>query len=581
MTVISLSVFIGLLGYALLFEREFEVKSEWTLEKVFELEKDKIEKIRIKHGKTEIVCNKKKEDTWELRKPVKDKMKPEAVKELLETITELMWYRELKVKKEELPEFGLDKPALTLSFWTEKKKEYRLSLGKETPVSGCLYAQKKGVPRVYLVGKDILEKLKKPVEDLRREEIFEFKKEDIVKVSLNFSDKVITCQKKEEDEKKTWFITTPIQTKADDWEVENIIATVKNLKVKEFIAESCSEPSVYGLAKPESVELETQDGVKKKLLIGSKEDDEGIYVQHGARANVYLVEEYDITALRKGLDELRDKYIFKFDEKEVKKLVLSQKGQKKIVCVRRADFWEIIKPLKAKADKYVVEGVIRDLKHLRVKKFLSLKGKLQHYGLKPPEIEVSVFLGPKKRPGLLVGIENKDEDYYYAVKKGDAKIFGIAPWAKENFQKTLFDLREKKIVDFSNDRVLNFKLELEGEPVLQGVRKSKKVWEVNGKKVKTSRVNSLLWSIKGLTAKKFLSRQDISFRKPYLEVWLEVEEEKKGRRKIRLILIRKGKKEYFARAEDFGEMVQVDHWNVKSLCEKITEFVKKKKRDTE
>jgi hypothetical protein len=117
--------------------------------------------------------------------------------------------------------------------------------------------------------------------------------------------------------------------------------------------------------------------------------------------------------------------------------------------------------------------------------------------------------------------------------------------------------------------------------VLQGVRKSKKVWEVNGKKVKTSRVNSLLWSIKGLTAKKFLSRQDISFRKPYLEVWLEVEEEKKGRRKIRLILIRKGKKEYFARAEDFPEAVQVDHWNVKSLCEKITEFVKKKKRDTE
>lgn len=130
---------------------------------VWDIETSEVVELELKHNGTEIKCLRKGYD-WHIVSPVKEKARNVAVGDMVYKVHDLKALRFVKGRKP-LSELGLDKPRLVLKLKTRDGKTYELKLGKEAEEG--IYAKATGVEATFTVGEDVLDELKKTLEDLR------------------------------------------------------------------------------------------------------------------------------------------------------------------------------------------------------------------------------------------------------------------------------------------------------------------------------------------------------------------------------------------------------------------------------
>jgi hypothetical protein len=145
---------------------------------------------------------------------------------------------------------------------------------------------------------------------------------------------------------------------------------------------------------------------------------------------------------------------------------------------RGANGWEIVEPVKATADPSEISSITSNLSSLEVQRVVDENpGDVTQYGLNPPKVDVGFRLkNDKNFRHLLVGEKTATGGDLYARRQDDKKVFLISSFLDNTFNRTTFDLRDKRILDIDREKVDSVEI-VNGRDVVQVV-KSGDQWKV-------------------------------------------------------------------------------------------------------
>jgi len=121
--------------------------------------------------------------------------------------------------------------------------------------------------------------------------------------------------------------------------------------------------------------------------------------------------------------------------------------------VRKTDSgWKMIQPVETDADPAEAVSLGQALANLELVRVVEENPTdLQKYNLATPPIAVE-FKAGSTTGSLLLGDKNATQGEMYAMKGGDPKVFLVSSFQETNFNRTPFDLRDKKILKFDREK---------------------------------------------------------------------------------------------------------------------------------
>ena len=454
-----------LLLIAVLLVGKWKLGKKPDKEQLWNLSADKIARLQVtEEGKDKPLVLARKDGDWQIEQPLQALAAKDDAERMVKSLAELKFRTDYRDRPEvKYKEWGLDKPELIVAAWDRHGEQVaELKVGDETKLSGQLWALADG--QLCTISSYIKSDFIKDPKDLREKKLARFEKADARSVRLQHGEIDILCEKtKDEDgEEDTWTMRRPVETKADDFEVDGVVSTIEGLEAKLFAADEEEKPEEgYGLAQPQltaTVTFEKGDPVVIKLgkrtwkqiedpMATEPDDDEKdelIYAQREGRSEVVLIEYDKLSDLAKQVKMLRSKKIWSFDEDDVENIVVKRKSGLTFSLMRdEEDTWQILQPKKTAADNEFMNSLLWAYSDLRAEDFVEDSPKdLARFVLDPPVIEVTFELIEGKTKSLLIGKQTGLD--YYAMEKGGRSVYSISEYKVDKLPATLAQVEKKE-----------------------------------------------------------------------------------------------------------------------------------------
>jgi uncharacterized protein DUF4340 len=129
--------------------------------------------------------------------------------------------------------------------------------------------------------------------------------------------------------------------------------------------------------------------------------------------------------------------------------------------------WQIVQPLSAKADEGEASSITSALASAEITRVIDENPtNLSEYGLSNPRFEVDFkAAGDKDYRKLLVGEKTPTSGAIYAKRNGEKRVFSIAAFQENTFNRTTFDLRDKVLLKFDREKVDAVDVTAAGKPL--------------------------------------------------------------------------------------------------------------------
>ncbi len=258
--------------------------------------------------------------------------------------------------------------------------------------------------------------LKQPsTEDARgqAQNVVKFDRTKIDGVIIQNGDEKIEIRRRD----NKWRLETPIKDQVDSSLIENLFSDLESwqkdatISAKEIDADK-SKLNEYGLNKPKlRLKLIGQDR-PPEILFGKDGALEGkMYVRLEDSKETFLAGQSIKKDIDKKPEEFRDRKLTDLNTAQVSRLVLKTTAGE-MELQKKSDHWDIMKPLRARANEQKVGDLIAQVTSARIQQFVADdRGDLNAYGLAQPRGSVTLF-GPE---------EKKDQKVEIG---GSIKVFG-------------------------------------------------------------------------------------------------------------------------------------------------------------
>ncbi|HWN23865.1 MAG TPA: DUF4340 domain-containing protein, partial [Candidatus Sulfotelmatobacter sp.] len=200
-----------------------------------------------------------------------------------------------------------------------------------------------------------------------------------------------------------WRLETPIKDQADSSLVENLFSDLDNwqkdatISAKEIDADK-SKLNEYGLNKPKlRLKLTGQDR-PPEILFGKDAALEGkMYVRLEDSKETFLAGQSIKKDIDKKPEEFRDRKLTDLSTAQVSRLILKTPAGA-MELQKKGDHWDIMKPLRARADEQKVRDLIAQVTSSRIQQFVADdRGDLHSYGLADPRGSITLFGQEEKK----------------------------------------------------------------------------------------------------------------------------------------------------------------------------------------
>ena len=433
-----------------------DLRNKWA----FEYDKHSVERVRLEREESEPVVCSKAEQLWWITQPLSDRADTERIKEILDELKNLEIAKEdfVSDSKEDIINYGLDKPVFTISIGTTDNVQ-TLLLGHS--LDEMIYAKLEGESSIFLVHDMILRNLDLELNDLRDKQLLRFDAigtYGIEKIDMKSSDTNLVMEKTVQYD---WMIKAPKLILADRDTVREFVEKIKDLQIQQYIDDSGANFDKYGLADSPievSVFRRIGEGETVKFMIGNADENGGLcYVRRDGEDAVYTVPTenfYDIA--KAGYLAFRDKLVMEFPKETAQKIVVNRDG-KTLVCETAEDStmrrpkWNMISPASMEAELDSINQVVWNLSFLLADKIVTLSAENPaDYGFDNPLLKASItyeeagkaahsdevisakddLVKPTelKTKTLLIGNKvepEKDKTNYYAKVDGEDMIFQV------------------------------------------------------------------------------------------------------------------------------------------------------------
>ncbi len=206
------------------------------------------------------------------------------------------------------------------------------------------------------------------------------------------------------------------------------------------------------------------------------------------------------------------KKVFQLVPEKIVKIEITPRDGNKIVLEKdEKGKWIILKPVKTLADQASVKGLLNVMKELETEKWIDLpeNADLKNYGLDSPRLKI-LAVAKNATYELTVGDKNPAETEYYAKASGKNKIFLVDSGRWEVLNKNLFDLRQKELASFDNDKVARITISWNNNTTIEVIKKGNRWFAPSNEKmkIKKTKVENVLDQVRWLRARKFLSAEN-------------------------------------------------------------------------
>lgn len=324
----------------------------------------------------------------------------------------------------------------------------------------------------------------------------------------------------------TWEISEPIRTDADAGAVKSLANRLQGLDFRRVVEEEPADLGKYGLAEPPIRVYIRGNEREETLELGNRGPiGNTLYVKTAARPRVYLVDSALLSAVDKGLFDLRERRIVTFERNQAEGIRLTYPDRE--IRLAKIDLqWRIREPGDYPADESVINQMLTELITLKAEKFVTEKMEdPSAYGLDRPRLEVELTLNDGTNAAFRVG-RQKDSGYC-AHRTGGDPVYLISPENLQKLTRQVDELRDKTLLGFDRDSVLAVEFARPATSTIRAERApGEKDWKITYpfiKEIPQYRLSSILLDLKRLKVEEFVDDrpQDLTpfgFDNPFLGV---------------------------------------------------------------
>lgn len=180
----------------------------------------------------------------------------------------------------------------------------------------------------------------------------------------------------------------------------------------------------------------------------------------------FVYDTYWLTPARDKTEAAKGR-LWNVELKDVDGVTLKRKGEAPVKIKRAGEGWELIEPVKARADRSAVDGVVTTVVTARVDREIDAKpAKLADYGLEPPETEISVEVKGQKDPlMLLLGSKNPTGAWVYGKEGAKPALLALSEIVSRDAARPLLELRDKTVLAFDRKSVSGFDVEIGSDTI--------------------------------------------------------------------------------------------------------------------
>jgi hypothetical protein len=161
----------------------------------------------------------------------------------------------------------------------------------------------------------------------------------------------------------------------------------------------------------------------------------------------------------------KEEKIFALDSKHITSVTFRPRDGEAVTCQHDGGTWAIAEPRKLSADQGTLSTVLNNLTTATVDEVVDAHpSDLKQFGLNPPtySLEVSTDSNPPKFT-LLLGDDTPTSGGIYAQVAANPRVVTLASYLKSNFEKTLFDLRDRRALTLEADQLHKIEVDSKGK----------------------------------------------------------------------------------------------------------------------
>jgi hypothetical protein len=155
--------------------------------------------------------------------------------------------------------------------------------------------------------------------------------------------------------------------------------------------------------------------------------------------------------------------ILALTEGDITKVALKKKGADETVLEKINGKWQITAPKPYPADVDTVSQLVAATANVSSDRVVEDKASnLSAYGLNSPSLEVDITGKGGKVSKLKLGDDTPTNSGSYAMLEGDPRVFTVASYVKTGIDKSVNDLRDKRLLTFDQDKLSRVELIAQG-----------------------------------------------------------------------------------------------------------------------
>ncbi|MGC1479936.1 MAG: DUF4340 domain-containing protein [Chthoniobacterales bacterium] len=262
----------------------------------------------------------------------------------------------------------------------------------------------------------------------------------------------------------------------------NALATLKVLdRVEAAEFDRGLELDDFGLDETKSeIEILIDGAERQRLLFGKEAVGDGrVYVRRADSREVSVVSDDVVGLAFRPAREFRDPALMSISPAEIDRFVVrTEKGEIKLE--RGARGWELIRPLRARADRERVEAFLTPILRARIQEFIADESDdLSAFGLSEPRAELIFYVNGQKRPlALRFGAATDDGAAVIVQSTARDSVYELPAVVWEHLQVTPGDLRDRRLTDVNLDTI--DRIRVEGDDTKRELTRTETGWEMDG-----------------------------------------------------------------------------------------------------
>jgi hypothetical protein len=162
---------------------------------------------------------------------------------------------------------------------------------------------------------------------------------------------------------------------------------------------------------------------------------------------------------------------------DITKLVLKKRGVGETDLQKTGGKWQITAPMPYAADQEAASQLAGSAANISSDRVVEDKASnMSSYGLDAPNLEVDVTGKGGKISKLKIGDDTPTNSGAYAMLEGDPRVFTVASYVKTGLDKSVNDLRDKRLLTFDQDKLSRVELVAKKQDIEFG--RDKDQWQI-------------------------------------------------------------------------------------------------------